>query len=172
MKWLIALLKKRNDTLQRRLYEVSNAIKGKWVDFMKLSLTVEGKEQDVCAAYFREGKINCVSVIDENGVIVTYHDTKEKMDYYIEKPLQIDFDTCLKWQDRYVDVVELIRKRIDAKEERVIELAQEFIATYLDEELAFPEVEVKALKCEYKQVQASLNGLYESLNIVHELEGV
>ena len=69
-------------------------------------------------------------------------------------------------------MAELIRKRIDAKEERLIELAQEFIATYLDEELAFPEVEVKALKCEYKQVQASLYGLYESLNIVHELEGV
>ena len=29
MKWLIALFKKRNDSLQRRLYEVSNAIKGK-----------------------------------------------------------------------------------------------------------------------------------------------
>ena len=138
---------------------------------MKLSLTVEGKEQNVCAAYFREGKIHSVSV-EENGVVTTYHDTKEKMTYYIEKPSQIDFDTCLKWVGRYAGVEELIRKRIEAKEERVIELTQAFMDVHTDEELPFPEVEGKALKHEYKQVQASLNGLYETLNIVHELEGV
>ena len=137
---------------------------------MKLSLTVEGKERNVCAAYFREGKIHSVSV-EENGVVTTYHDTKEKMTYYIEKPSQIDFDTCLKWVGRYAGAEELIRKRIEAHEERVIELAQDFIATYIDEELVFPEVEITSLKREYKEIQGSLNGLHEALNIVCELEG-
>ena len=138
---------------------------------MKLSLTVEGKEQNVCAAYFREGKIHSVAV-EENGVVTSYHDTKERTDYYIEKPLQIDFDTCLKWVGRYDGVEELIRKRIEAHEERVIVLAQDFIATYIDEELVFPEVEITSLKREYKEIQGSLNGLHEALGIVHELEGV
>jgi len=138
---------------------------------MKLVLTVEGKEHNVYAAYFRGGKINSVSVLDESGVFTTYHDTKEKTEYYIEKPLQIDFDTCLKWEGRYAGVEELIRKRIEAKEERLIDLAQDFMAAYIDEHIVFPEVEIKAITYEYKQVQASLNGLYESLNIVHALEG-
>ena len=137
---------------------------------MKLSLTVEGKERNVCTAYFREGKIHSVSV-EENGVVTTYHDTKEKITYYIEKPSQIDFDTCLKWVGRYAGVEELIRKRIESKEERLIELAQDFIDAYVDENLVFPEVEIKAITYEYKQIQASLIGLYETLNVVHELEG-
>ena len=138
---------------------------------MKLSLTVDGKEQNVCAAYFREGKIHSVAV-EENGVVTSYHDTKEKMDYYIEKPLQVDFDTCLKWVGRYDGVEELIRKRIEAHEERVIEIAQDFIAACVDEHIVFPESAFASLRNEYKEIQASLSGLHESLNIVHELEGV
>ena len=139
---------------------------------MKLSLVVEGKKQNVCAAHFREGKINGVSVLDENNVVVTYHDTKEKTTYYVEKPLQIDFEKFLKWEGKHDDIIEAIKKRIEAKEERVIELAQDFIAAYVDEELVFPEVEIKSLKNEYCKLQASLNGLYEALDIVHELGGV
>ena len=139
---------------------------------MKLVLTVEGKEHNVYAAYFRGEKINSVSILDESGVTVHYHDTKENTQYYIEKPLQIDFDTCLKWEGRYAGVEELIRKRIEAHEERVIEIAQDFIAACVDEHIAFPESAFASLRNEYKEIQASLSGLHESLNIVHELEGV
>ena len=139
---------------------------------MKLSLVVEGKKQNVCAAHFREGKINSVSVLDENNVVVTYHDTKEKTTYYVEKPLQVDFEKFLKWEGKHDDIIDAIKKRIEAKEERLIELAQDFIAAYVDEHIPFPDIEIMSLKNEYKQVQASLNGLKEALDIVYELGGV
>ena len=139
---------------------------------MKLSLVVEGKKQNVCAAHFREGKINSVSVLDENNVVVTYHDTKEKTTYYVEKPLQVDFEKFLKWEGKHDDIIDAIKKRIEAKEERLIELGQEFMASYFDKKVVYPEVQMDSFENEYNQLQASLNGLYEALDIVYELGGV
>ena len=68
---------------------------------MKPVLIVEGKRIEIYAMFYREGKVQSVSFFDESGVAVTYHDASEDMQYYTEKPLQIDFSKYLKWEGRY-----------------------------------------------------------------------
>lgn len=64
---------------------------------MQPMLTVEGKQFDVYAVFYRKGKIDSVTIIDESGNQVSYYDINEDTQYYIEQSLKVDFATALKY---------------------------------------------------------------------------
>lgn len=92
---------------------------------MKPVLIVEGKQQEIYAMYYRDSKVHSITVTEQGGVLKTYHDTSENTQYYKEKPLQIDFNECLKWQGRYDDVHKEIQKELEAKESQMTRIAIE-----------------------------------------------
>ncbi len=92
---------------------------------MKPVLIVEGKQQEIYAMYYRDSKVHSITVTEQGGVLKTYHDTSENTQYYKEKPLQIDFNECLKWQGRYDDLHKEIQKELDVKESQMMSLAIE-----------------------------------------------
>lgn len=139
---------------------------------MKPVLTVEGKGIEIYALFYRDSKVHSVTVIDDNGVSKTYHDVNENTQYYTEKPLQIDFNKCLKWDGQHDDVVAALEKRIESYEEHLQELANEFISIYNDGNLPFPGIEAEAVQKEHRELMNKLEGLYETKRIVLvELEG-
>ena len=127
---------------------------------MKPILIVEGKEIEVYALFYRGGKVHNVTVIDDSGVTVQYHDIKENTQYYTEKPLQLDFDTCLKWRGRYDEVYETIDKAINDKAIELQELAIENIETY--QPFTPNEIQQK-----YFYLQREQMGLMDAQDIVH-----
>lgn len=92
---------------------------------MKPVLIVEGKQKEIYAMYYRSGKVHSITVTEKGGVLKTYHDIAENTQYYKEKPLQIDFNVCLKWQGRYDDAHKEIQKEIDSKESQMTRIAIE-----------------------------------------------
>lgn len=98
---------------------------------MKPTLTVEGKEFEVCSIHYRNNKVNSVSVMDEYGVMKTYHDVSENTQYYTEKPLQLDFETCLKWIGQYDGIHQELTHLIEARQSELNVLAHEIARTTL-----------------------------------------
>ena len=92
---------------------------------MKPVLVVEGEQKEIYAMYYRDSKVHSITVTEQGGVLKTYHDTSENTQYYNEKPLQIDFNECLKWQGRYDDLHKEIQKEIDSKESQMTRIAIE-----------------------------------------------
>lgn len=127
---------------------------------MKPILTVEGKQVEVYALFYRAGKVHNVSVIDENGVTVTYHDVKENTQYYVEKPLQIDFDEALVWQGKYTEVVNDIESLIKQKNGELVKLA----INHIESENPFGIDDKK----EYFSTQREIIGLRDALDIIDD----
>ena len=129
---------------------------------MKPVLTVEGKQLEVYAMFYRAGKIHSVSVIDENsGVVVTYHDSKENTQYYTEKPLQVDFDKCLHFEGRYSPVFDALDSLIESQQKEVQDLATEIV----DSETPFRDFDLMKKRNNLKQ---RTFGLMDAQDIVSE----
>lgn len=96
---------------------------------MKPVLIVNGEQKEVFGIYYRGGKVESITVIDKSGVPRIYHDTSENVQYYTEKPLQIDFKKCLKWVGRYDPIYDSIDKLLVEKGDELQDLAIEYIET-------------------------------------------
>lgn len=127
---------------------------------MKPTLTVEGKALDVWAVYYRDNKVHSVSAIDDNGDATTYHDIKENVAYYTEKPSQIDLAIALNWEGQHKEIIDKINKRIDSLEERMIELAFD----YIQHDAPFAE-KVESQK-EWHRLNQQVRGLFQAIEIV------
>lgn len=99
---------------------------------MKPVLIVDGEQKDVYGIYYRGGKVESITVIDKSGVPRIYHDTSEDMQYYREKPLQLDFSECLKWVGQYNDIFDSIGEVI-AQNQLEIQLLADEIANDVEE---------------------------------------
>ncbi|MEG0380438.1 MAG: hypothetical protein RR603_01920 [Kurthia sp.] len=127
---------------------------------MRPVLTVEGKQAEIFALYYRDNKIHSVTVIDDYGVTKNYHDIKENTQYYTEKPLQVDFEKALKWVGRYDEIYETIDKAITDKGLELLELAVENIET--KQPFTPNEIQQKYFYMQREQV-----GLIDAQEIVH-----
>lgn len=144
---------------------------------MKPILTVEGKEFEVYAVYYRDSKVHSVTIMDENNVARQYHDINENTQYYIEKPLQIDFSEALKWKGQYKPVIELINKRIEAHEELLAEYETELMQEYrANLKARFASDKMRDLAEKHAIMSNVVDGLHEALGIavqdVHMVEDV
>ncbi|MER2048177.1 MAG: hypothetical protein ABTA23_08065 [Solibacillus sp.] len=128
---------------------------------MKPVLTVEGKEVEVYALYYRDSKIQSVTVVDENGTSKVYHDINEDTQYYVEKPLQIDFKKNLKWVGRYDELYQTLDKAINDKATELQDLAIEHIET--QQPFVPSDLQQKYLLKQREQM-----GLMDAQDIVHE----
>lgn len=108
-----------------------------------------------------------VAIVDGRRIEVEgvgYYDNK--LHSVMVKPLYntlyLDRDpVTVVWEDRYAPVIESLKKRIEAYEERMLELATE----YIESEYPFP-TEVRK---EYNQLKDQVEGLTEALGITVEL---
>lgn len=117
---------------------------------MKPVLIVEGIRKNVTNISFNEkGEATHISV-DVDGSHQVY---STRLD-----------DVKLVWEGRYEPISEAIRKRIEAYEERQIEIAVDC----MEQEL--PKQERKELKREYKDLDVRVEGLTEGLGIIREVE--
>ena len=128
---------------------------------MKPVLTVEGKQLDVYALFYREGRVHSVTTIDKGGVTTIYHDTKEDMKYYVEKPLQVDFEKCLEFEGRYDPVFNAIDSLIGSQQKEIQGLA----TIIADSETPFSDIELVKKRNELKQ---RTFGLMDAQDIVSE----
>lgn len=128
---------------------------------MKPMLTVEGKQLEVYAMFYREGKLYSVSTKDEGGVTTTYHDTKENTQYYVEKPLQVDFDKCLHFEGRYSPVFDAIDSLIILQQKEVQDLATQIA----DGDTPYPDTDLVRKRNNLKQ---RTFGLMDAQDIVSE----
>lgn len=99
---------------------------------MKPVLIVDGEQKEVYGIYYRGGKVESITVIDKSGVPRIYHDTSEDMQYYREKPLQLDFSECLKWVGQYDEIFESVGQLIAQNQSEIQNYASE-IADDLEE---------------------------------------
>ncbi len=137
---------------------------------MKPNLIVEGKRYNIAQMGFNdEGQVTDATIF-KDGVCTLYYDAKTAS-HYIESQKLLNFSEAFSWEGQFDEVITAIEKRIEAHEERVIEISQEFIKIYADGEVPFLEVEAKKLQQEYKEIQLVLNGLYEAKKIIFDLEG-
>ena len=92
---------------------------------MKPVLIVDGVQKEAYGIYYRGGKVESITVIDKSGVPRIYHDTSENTQYYTEKPLQIDFNKCLKWVGQYDEVFDSIGKLVEQNQKEIQDYATE-----------------------------------------------
>lgn len=128
---------------------------------MKPVLTVEGKQLEVYAMFYREGKLHCISTVDGSGVTTTYHDSKENTQYYVEKPLQVDFDKCLHFEGRYSPVFNALDSLVEAQQKKVQRLATQIA----DSETPFLDY---GLTKERNNLKQRTFGLMDAQDIVSE----
>ncbi len=143
---------------------------------MQPTLTVEGKQFAVYAVFYRDGKINSVSIYDESGTTVTYHDINEDTKYYIEQPLKIDFATALKFpefeeqtkahENELIDHLEMMLKE---EHQGLIDIA---INAMEEDELPFVGASLVEKQREYKLHQQRVLGIIDAVEEVKAyLEG-
>lgn len=116
---------------------------------MKPVLIVEGKQQEIYAMFYRKGKLENITVVEDGGVQKTYYDTSEDTQYYREKPLQIDFSECLKWVGQYDEIFDSVGQLITHNQSEIQNYASE-IADELNEKPFAVNAKVK-LREELKQ---------------------
>lgn len=110
---------------------------------MKPVAIVDGKKVDVEGVSYYDNKPHSVMVKPDYRTLYFHKDNIE-----------------LIWQDRYAPVGEMIQKRIDAYEERMNDLAIDFI----ESNRPF-EVEVQK---EYHRLKEHVEGLIEALGLIAE----
>lgn len=143
---------------------------------MQPILTVEGKQFEVYAVYYRSGKINSVTIENESGNLVTYHDINEDTQYYIEQPLKIDFATALKYPAFEVQITERENKLIEHLETMLTSESDDLTGIAIDAMEGEPE-EPFALNLvnkqqEYKLQQKRVLGIIDAVEEVKAyLEG-
>ena len=96
---------------------------------MKPVLIVEGKQKEIYAMYYRDSKVHSITVVEDFETMKSYHDASENTQYYVEKPLQIDFKKSLKWIGRYDPINDAIDKVLIEKGDELQDLAIEYIET-------------------------------------------
>lgn len=129
---------------------------------MKPVLTVEGKEIEIHALYYRDNKVHSVTVIDDSGVRKQYHDINEDTQYYTEKPLQLDFSKALKWHGRYNPIYDALDKMLEDKTTELQDLAIENI----ESQQPFTPNEIQK---KYFYVQREQMGLMDAQEMVFEM---
>ena len=116
-------------------------------------LIVEGVAYNVESIDFVENKPAVVKV-KICGVSCSYFNAKASF-----TPNEIDFDHHLVWRSRYDIISEALHKRIEAHEERMIELAVDAI----ENDLPFSDN-----RAEYMSLKEHVEGLHEALGIVSQ----
>lgn len=117
---------------------------------MKPVLIVEGIRKNVVSVDWFKGEVNKVMV--DNGDSFEHYNLAESN------------NVELVWENRYEPISEAVRKRINAYEERQLEIAVECM------EQDIPKQERKELKREYNGLDIHVEGLTESLGIIREVE--
>ena len=143
---------------------------------MQPTLTVEGKQLEVYAAFYREGKIHSVTIYDESGNSVTYHDINEDTKYYIEQPLKIDFAAALKFPGFEARITENENKLIEHLEEMCEREGEELEAfayeSFDSADSPFEKEVLEGKKREFKLQQQRILGLIDATEEVKAyLEG-
>lgn len=123
---------------------------------MKQVLTVEGKQLEVVGASYREGVPYSVIVLDEQRRPKSYHDVTHTADP-IMNSTAIEMAKAFSYVD---DRADKIHKRIEAHEERMIELAFD----YIQHNGPFAE-KIESQK-EWHRLNEQVVGLYQALEIV------
>lgn len=119
-------------------------------------LTVEGKALEVINASFRNNVPYTATVINEEGNVVCYHDVTYEPSTVMQS-IAIDLPAAFSYK---YDHAALIEKRIEAHEERMIELAFD----YIQHDAPFAsKVEVQK---EWHRLNERVVGLYQALEIV------
>lgn len=123
---------------------------------MRPVLTVEGMQLEVTSVSLRNGIPYFVIGLDENGYVKTYHDVSHTPDPVMNSTA-IEMAKAFTYED---DRIEKIHKRIEAHEERMIELAFD----YIQHDGPFAE-KVESQK-EWHRLNEQVVGLYQALEIV------
>ncbi|MGE7020448.1 hypothetical protein [Solibacillus cecembensis] len=111
---------------------------------MRPVLTVEGKNYPAM--------IKVIGFYDDNSTFNTVHVLE---------------DTDLKWELPKDESLSALEKRIYAHEERMSELATEFMELAIaNNNIPFPEIEGKVLKEEYQMLMLQTEGLIEAKRII------
>ena len=116
-------------------------------------LVVEGVAYNVESIDFLENKPSAVKV-RIGGTSHTFFNAKVRL-----TPNGIDFGKHLVWRSRYDIISEALQKRIEAHEERMIELAVDA----MENDLPFTDNRV-----EYMSLKDHVEGLHEALGIVSQ----
>ena len=143
---------------------------------MRATLTVEGKEIEVYAIFYSEGKIHAVSIYDESGNLVTYYDINKVTKHYIEQPLKIDFATALKFPEFEARITERENKLIEHLEKMYERESKELEAfayeSFNSEDSPFERQVLEGKKREFKLMQQRILGLIDATEEVKAyLEG-
>lgn len=124
-------------------------------------LTVEGKALEVINASFRNNVPYTATVINEEGNVACYHDVTYSPSTVMQS-IAIDLPAVFSYKYEHVTLIE---KRIDAHEEKMVELAFEFI------QYDTPFAEKHELQKEFHRLSEQAYGLYQSLNIIDGTDG-
>ena len=116
-------------------------------------LVVEGVAYNVESIDFLENKPAAVKV-SIGGMSHTFFNAKVRL-----TPNGIDFDKHLVWRSQYDIISDALQKRIEAHEERMIELAVDA----MENDLPFTDN-----RGEYMSLKDHVEGLHEALGIVSQ----
>lgn len=128
---------------------------------MKPVLIVEGKQKEIYAMYYRDSKVHSITVVEDFETMKSYHDASENTQYYVEKPLQVDFNKCLKWVGQHDDVFDSIGELI-AQNQLEIQLLADEIANDVEEKPFVVNEKVQ----ERKKLKERTYGLMDAQEIV------
>lgn len=92
---------------------------------MKPVLVVEGKVYPVCSMDWFEGKVHCVMIND--GYAKKYYYNESFAESYVENPLKINMDECLKWVGQYELLYQDLSKVVESKSQQLDVLAHEIV---------------------------------------------
>ena len=127
---------------------------------MKPVLIVEGKQYEVRVINYFKGEVESVMV--SNGkTLVTYYDEQQAQSY-VENPLKLNMDECLKWVGRYEPIYQTIDKVLVDKGQELQELAIEFTESSIAQPFA-----TEGLKEKYKLLQREQMGIIDAQEIVY-----
>ena len=133
---------------------------------MKPVLIVDGEQKEIYAMHYRKGRLENITVVEDGGVHKMYNDIAEDTQYYVEKPLQIDFSKCL-FDESKLEVVEKINSEI---EKLLIEKSKELVELSLQHTeacLKYPFSD-DTTKRKYELVQSRQKGLMDAQEIITE----
>ena len=120
-------------------------------------LVVEGVAYKVGAVEFNnEGGVEGVSFIKDSKY---RHVIDAQNQFNLTGSAVTDLSQALIWNDRYQPIIEALHKRIEAHEERMIELAVDA----MENDLLFTDNRV-----EYMSLKDHVEGLHEALGIVSQ----
>lgn len=123
---------------------------------MKPVLTVEGKKLEVVAVNYRNSIPYFVMTLDGEGRVQNFHDVTHTPDSVMNS-VAIEMATAFDYED---DRADKIHKRIEAHEERMIELAFD----YIQHDGPFAD-KIDSQK-EWHRLNEQVVGLYQALEIV------